>query len=72
LNHQVTGNGALETVMNTHQGKGRVRQVAGRLQQIAGRLFGSKRQQAKGGAKVVGGKVQSSYGDATDRTDKPF
>ena len=56
--------------MNRNQVKGRVREASGRLKQMTGKLFGNEWLQAKGGLKKAGGKVQTSYGDATDSARK--
>jgi uncharacterized protein YjbJ (UPF0337 family) len=56
--------------MNSDQIKGRMKEAGGKLQQKAGRATGSIKQQAKGLAKSVEGKVQKNLGDARDDAEK--
>jgi uncharacterized protein YjbJ (UPF0337 family) len=56
--------------MNSDQIKGRMKEAGGKLQQKAGRATGRIKQQAKGLAKSVEGKVQKNLGDARDDAEK--
>lgn len=52
--------------MNKDQVKGAVKEAAGKLQQQTGKILGSKKQQAKGLATKIEGKVQKKFGDARE------
>jgi len=49
--------------MNRNQVEGRFKDVAGHLQRWVGKASGNMRQQLKGAATQVEGKVQTSVGD---------
>ena len=54
--------------MNKDQVEGRVDQAKGKMKVVAGRVTGNESLEAKGEAEQVGGKVQSTYGDAKEKT----
>lgn len=56
--------------MNRDQVKGRIKEAGGKLQQATGKATGSLKQEAKGFAKKIEGKVQKTVGDARDDAEK--
>ena len=57
--------------MNNDQVKGAQKDAAGKLQEQAGKAIGSTKQQAKGLARQVKGKVQKAYGDVKQALKGP-
>ena len=56
--------------MNKDQVKGRTEKAKGSVKEAAGKATGNRSLENKGKAEQVGGKVQSTYGDAKDKVKK--
>jgi len=54
--------------MNKDQVEGRVDQAKGKIKEVTGRVTGNESLEAEGVAEKTGGKVQSTYGDAKEKT----
>lgn len=50
-------------IVNEHQVKGSIKEVAGEVQRQAGKLTGSKKQEIRGVAREQAGKLEKTAGD---------
>ena len=56
--------------MNRDQMKGRIKDAGGKIQEKAGKATGNRSQQAKGLVNQGVGKVQKTFGDTKNESDK--